>query len=113
MPVKIKPTSIIKADLGIQSGGPVHAFFTATCAKAMDKYVPKREGILRGTVELEVDRITYNQPYAHAQYVGYTTGEVRNYTTPGTGPYWDQRMWSAEKDSVVKQVQNYVNRGAK
>lgn len=29
------------------------------------------------------------------------------------GPYWDKRMWSAEKDEVIKEVQNFVNRGGK
>jgi len=27
----------------------------------------------------------------------------------GTGPYWDKRMWSAEGQIVVREVQNYVN----
>ena len=108
MPVKMKPTSVIKADLGIEPNGPVHKFFTNTCYKHMDKYVPKREGNLRTIVDVETNRITYESPYAHAQYVGFTTGPVRNYTTPGTGPYWDKRMWSAEKQDVVKEVQDYI-----
>lgn len=29
------------------------------------------------------------------------------------GPHWDKRMWSAEKHNVIKEVQNYVNRGGK
>ena len=33
---------------------------------------------------------------------------VKNYTTPGTGPYWDKRMVSAEMQDVVKEVQEYV-----
>ena len=31
-----------------------------------------------------------------------------NYTTPGTGPYWDKRMVSAEMQDVVKEVQDYI-----
>ena len=106
----LKPTSIIKADLGINPGGKVHAFFTDTCYKHMDKYVPMDTGMLRDNVDIGVDYITYQSPYAHAQYVGYTTGPVLHYTTPGTGPYWDERMKSAEMQIVVKEVQNYVNR---
>ena len=30
------------------------------------------------------------------------------YHTPGTGPYWDKKMVSAEIDTVVKEVQNYI-----
>ena len=108
MPVKMKPTSVIKARLGLEPNGRVQQFFTNTCYKHMDKYVPMDEGNLRSNVDIQPDHITYESPYAHAQYVGYTKGPVKNYTTPGTGPYWDKRMVSAEMSQVVKEVQNYV-----
>ena len=75
----------------------------------MDKYVPKDIGNLRNIVTRTANSITYEAPYAHAQYVGFTKGPVRRYTTPGTGPYWDKRMWSAEGNIVVREVQNKVN----
>jgi hypothetical protein len=86
----LKPISEIKMNLGIEPNGRVQKFFTATCAKHMDRYVPADNYNLRETVILngeptsnvKTDTITYTQPYAHAQYVGYTTGPVRNYTTP-------------------------------
>ena len=78
----LKPVSKIKADLGIDVGGRVQAYFTDTCYKHMDKYVPKDTGNLRNNVDKGIDYITYESPYAHAQYVGYTTGPVVNYTTP-------------------------------
>ena len=28
-----------------------------------------------------------------------------------TTSYWDKKMWSAEKNDVIKEVQEYVNRG--
>lgn len=105
----IKPISEIHASLGIEPNGPVQRFFTDTCRKHMDKYVPKDTGMLRDTTTMGADYITYEQPYAHAQYVGYTTGPVVNYTTPGTGPYWDKQMWTAEGQDVIKEVQGYVN----
>lgn len=112
MPVKLKPTSEIKARLGIEPNGRVQKFFTNTCYKHMDKYVPRRPGTIGGTlrenVDIQPDSITYETPYAHAQYVGYTTGPVVNYSTPGTGPYWDKRMVSAEIQDVVKEVQDYI-----
>lgn len=108
MPVKMKPTSVIKANLGIEPNGRVQRFFTNTCYKHMDKYVPMDEGNLRINVDIQPDCIIYESPYAHAQYVGYTKGQVQNYTTPGTGPYWDKRMWSAEKQDVIQEVQNYI-----
>lgn len=108
--MKMKPISEIKADLGINPGGRVQAFFTDTCAKHMDKYVPKDTGMLRTNISKTANSITYESPYAHAQYIGYTKGEVRRYTTPGTGSYWDKKMVSAEMVDVIKEVQEYVSR---
>ena len=106
--MEIKPIGEIKAKLGIEPNGRVQKFFTNTCYKQMDKYVPMRNGDLRTNVDIQADSITYKSPYSHAQYVGFTTGPVRNYSTPGTGPYWDKRMVSAEMKQVVKEVQNYI-----
>lgn len=111
MPVQLKPTSQIKARLGIEPNGRVQKFFTNTCYKHMDKYVPKRDGNLRTVVDIQSDSITYESPYAKYQYYGMRedgSRPVSNYTTPGTGTYWDKRMVSAEIDDVVKEVQDYV-----
>lgn len=110
MSVIMKPTNVIIANLGVQPNGPVHRFFTNTCYKHMDKYVPKRDGELRNVVTILPNAIIYDMPYAHAQYIGFTKGPVTHYTTPGTGPYWDKRMVSAEMQDVVKEVQDYMRR---
>ena len=109
MPVQLKPTSQIKAKLGLEPNGRVQKFFTNTCYKHMDKYVPMREGNLRTIVDVQEDSITYESDYAKAQYYGERNGKpFQNYTTPGTGPYWDERMKSAEMKDVVKEVQDYI-----
>lgn len=114
MPVILKPISEIKSRLGVDSNGRVQKFFTNTCYKYMDKYVPMDRGDLRTIVDIQEDNITYESPYARYQYYGERedgSHKVQNYTTPGTGPYWDKRMVSAEIDDVVKEVQDYINRG--
>lgn len=111
MPVKLKPTSVIKTRLGIEPNGRVQKFFTNTCYKHMDKYVPMDEGNLRTNVSIDSDSITYESPYARYQYYGVRedgTHKVVHYTTPGTGSYWDKRMVSAEMQDVVEEVQNYI-----
>ena len=114
MPVKMQPTSVIKANLGIEPNGRVQKFFTNTCYRYMDKYVPKDNGILRENVTIDSNSITYEQKYAHAQYIGEVNGgKVVNYTTPGTGSYWDERMKSADMQNVVAEVQNFINKGGK
>lgn len=102
----------IKADLGLEPSGRVQRFFTDTCRRYMDKYVPKRDGNLRKVIRQGANYIEYEMPYAEIQYLGIIWGHpIQNYTTPGTGPYWDKKMWSAEGTQVVKEVQEYVNRG--
>ena len=111
MPVKMQPTSVIKAQLGIEPNGRVQKFFTNTCYKHMDKYVPQDSGDLRTIVDIQPNSITYEMPYSRYQYYGMRedgTHVVKNYSTPGTGTYWDKRMVSAEMQDVVKEVQNYV-----
>ena len=109
MPVKLKPTSQIKARLGLEPNGRVQKFFTNTCYKHMDKYVPYDKGDLRTNVDIQDDRITYESPYAKYQYYGISkNGKPLNYKTPGTGDYWDERMKSTEIKDVVKEVQNYI-----
>lgn len=80
--MKLNPISQIKADLGINPNGRVQKFFTDTCYKHMDKYVPKDTGMLRDNIDKGTNYITYEVPYAHAQYIGFTKGPVRHYTTP-------------------------------
>ena len=45
------------------------------------------------------------------QNINYSKSIARGHTY--AGPHWDERMWSAEKDEVVKEVQDSVNRGGK
>ena len=112
MPVKLDPPETIKLKLGIDANGRVQKFFTNTCYKHMDKYVPLGDtGNLRTIVDIHSDSITYESNYARYQYYGMRddgSHVVKNYTTSGTGPYWDKRMVSAEMYDVAKEVQNYV-----
>lgn len=111
MPVKLNPTSQIKARLGIEPNGRVQQFFTNTCYRYMDKYVPMDKGNLRTIVDIQPNSITYEMPYARYQYYGIRedgTHEVKNYTTPGTGTYWDRRMVSAEMNDLLEEVQDYI-----
>ena len=109
MPVKLKPTSEIKARLGLEPNGRVQKFFTNTCYKHMDKYVPYREGDLRTIVDIQPDSITYESPYAQYECRGISkSGKPLNCRSPGTGSYWDKKMVSAEIQDVVKEVQDYM-----
>lgn len=129
MPVRLQPSSIILANLGLQPNGDVHKYFTHRCRVHMDKYVPYEEGNLRKLVEEGTNYVKYKSPYAHYMYEGILyvdpetgsswarkditkvpTGKNLTYHTAGTGDHWDKRMWSAEKNQVIKEVQDYIKR---
>lgn len=112
----------IKKKLKIDDNGPAQAFMTATVAKAMDKYVPFDTGTLAETVifngrptsNVTENTITYTQPYAEYVYKGISkSGKPLNYSLDKhtyAGPHWDQRMLTAEKDSIIKQIEDYIRR---
>lgn len=128
MPVKINPTSEIKARLGLEPNGRVQRYFQNACYRYMDKYVPRRDGNLRKNVDLtDPNYIIYKSPYAHYMYEGKTMvdaetgsawarkgtrkvydGGTIQYHYAGTGDHWDERMKSAEMDDLVKEVQNFI-----
>ena len=113
MSVYIDSLDTIVKKLKLEEGGEAQAFLTETCYKAMDEFVPKRDGNLRTVVDLRTNSITYQSPYAEYQYYGERADgshPVSNYTTPGTGPYWDERMKSIKMESIVKQVQDRYGR---
>ncbi len=136
--MKLEPVSKIKANLGFGVNGDVQRFFTNQCATHMNKYVPFNVGALRNQIDVGLDYITYMSPYAHYQYIGdlyvdpitlkgaffeenygfwsrpntekILSGKPLNYHTPGTGSYWDKRMWSAEGEQIIKDTENYMKR---
>lgn len=122
MSLKIEPASTIKVTLGINPNGPIQWFFTNTCYKRMNKYVPMSDliskGDLRKNVTITSNSITYEMPYAHYQWLGMREDgshviNPENYTTPGTGPHWDERMVTAEGEELEKDVQKFASRFSK
>ena len=106
----------IKKNLRLNEGGEVDTFFLETCYRYMDKYVPMDKGLLRTIVDIDNQYITYMSPYASYQYYGQREDGSHkvnpdNYTTPGTGTYWDKKMISIDGEDVVKEVRDFIKRG--
>lgn len=62
----------------------------------MERFVPMLEGHLRASATFDKDGVTYDTPYARAQFYGSsytkkTSFTFRRYTTSGTGKRWDLR----------------------
>lgn len=68
-------------------------------------YAPRKSGDLRNqsTIAIDGKSIIWNVPYARVQYYN----QFSNYTTPGTGPKWDQKAKSIhgkQWQSIVKKA---------
>ena len=85
MSLKLQPTSVIKANLGLNPNGKVQKYFTNLCYRYMDKYVPYDEGNLRKNVDIYPNKIVYDSPYAHFIYEGIL------YVDPVTGSSWARK----------------------
>lgn len=75
--------------------------------------------------------IKYTSPYAKYHYNGisyltksgsswakkgekkYSSGKKMRYHTSGTGPKWDKLMMQRRRNDVIRDVQNFINRGGK
>ena len=134
--VEFLPVGVIKTKLGINAGGEAHAYFTERCATHMDKYVPATNELnLASSERHTADEIIYPGPYAHYMYEGkvmgpnipiiengiitgwwskapkYYTGEEIQYskeTHPLATSHWAEKMWSAEREDIEKEVADYI-----
>lgn len=88
---------------GMQENGDTQLFLANTCFRRMQKYVPFDTGALSTTVTVKPGSVTYELPYAHKQYTTNKGKGIR-------GKYWDKRMVSAEKELIVKEVEEYVKK---
>lgn len=98
--LQIDPVDRILLKRGLNKNGAGQQFFTHEVRRLSDPYVPFLTGVLKNTATEEVNRITYNTPYARRQY----------YENPGTGlrgPHWTERMWADRGKEIVKAVAEY------
>lgn len=134
MSVKLKPVSVIEAQLGINPDGRASRAFAEICMAHMDQYVPYRNGILRGSARvINNTDILYRADYAHYVYEGkkyvmdngksayysptygfwskkgvpkHDSGE--SLTFRQGGPHWDKTMWSAEGEDCIRELRKYI-----
>ena len=98
--LQIDPVDRILLKRNLNKNGAGQRFFTHEVRRLSDPYVPFLTGLLKNTATEEVNRITYNTPYARRQY----------YENPGTGlrgPHWTERMWADRGKEIVKATAAY------
>ena len=114
MSVTLNTISVIATNLGIDDNGKWHKEFANTCMKHMNRFVPKDSGTLRRSAHIEGTDIVYPGPYARYQYKGQRddgTHVIKKWSEPGTGPYWDKRMVSADMRKIERDLERSIRWG--
>ena len=115
MATKLKPASTIIMDFGLEDKGEGHQYFASRCRARMNaRYVPEDTGTLIGESYVDGEcNIVYNQAYASYQYYGQRkdgSRPIKKHSKPGTGPYWDKQMVSAESGELVKDMEDFIKK---
>lgn len=68
-----------------------------------DNYVPFKKGDLRNqsSIALNGKQIIYHVPYAKKQYYNFGA----KFTTPGTGPKWDEKALAIHRASWIRVIE--------
>ncbi|EPS55299.1 TPA: minor capsid protein [Clostridium botulinum] len=103
--IQIDKTEKILLKRYLNKNGQAQIKFTQEVAKQCNNYVPFLTGRLKDmSVELKIDKLIYNAPYAAKQYYtnkGGNRGALR-------GKYWDKRMWSDKGDKIVQTIADFA-----
>ena len=118
--------------IGLSENGKVTRYLRDTVDRLSIPYIPFDNGGLRRLKAYpNAHSIKYKSPYARYHYNGelmltksgsswakkgekkYRTGKKMKYHTSGTGPKWDKLMMQRRSDDVVRDLQNFINRGGK
>lgn len=128
--VKINSTNKILKDHGLDQDGRAIRFLRDDADRLMNPYIPMDNGMLRRNKSYPSNHeIKYISPYAKYQYYGklmlakngsswakkgekkVETNKSLKYHTSGTGPKWNEMMMQRNKNTLIKDVENYIKSG--
>ena len=128
--VKINSTNKILKDHGLDQDGRAIRFLRDDADRLMNPYIPMDNGILRRNKSYPSNHeIKYISPYAKYQYYGklmlakngsswakkgekkVLTSRNLKYHTFGTGSKWNELMMQRNKNTLIKDVENFIKIG--
>lgn len=128
--VKINSVNKILKDHGLDKDGRTVRFLRDDADRLMNPYIPMDNGMLRRNKSYPSNHeIKYISPYAKYQYYGklmlakngsswakkgekkVLTSRNLKYHTSGTGPKWNELMMQRNKNTLIKDVENFIKIG--
>lgn len=128
--VKINSTNKILKDHGLDQDGRAIRFLRDDADRLMNPFVPMQNGMLRRNKTYPSNHeIKYISPYSKVQFYGklmltkngsswarkgekkVVTNKNLKYHTSGTGPKWNELMMQRNKNTLIKDVENFIKIG--
>lgn len=128
--VKINSTNKILKDHGLDQDGRAIRFLRDDADRLMNPFVPMQNGMLRRNKTYPSNHeIKYISPYSKVQFYGklmltkngsswarkgekkVVTNKNLKYHTSGTGPKWNELMMQRNKNTLIKDVENFIKTG--
>jgi hypothetical protein len=128
--IKINSTNKILKDHGLDRNGRVTRFLRDEADRLMNPFVPMQNGMLRRNKTYPSNHeIKYISPYSKVQFYGklmltkngsswarkgekkVVTNKNLKYHTSGTGPKWNELMMQRNKNTLIKDVENFIKTG--
>lgn len=128
--VKMNSTNKILKDHGLDQDGRAIRFLRDDADRLMNPYVPMQNGMLRRNKTYPSNHeIKYISSYSKVQYYGklmltkngsswakkgekkVVTNRNLKYHTSGTGPKWNELMMQRNKNTLIKDVENFIKIG--
>lgn len=128
--VKMNSTNKILKDHGLDQDGRAIRFLRDDADRLMNPYVPMQNGMLRRNKTYPSNHeIKYISSYSKVQYYGklmltkngsswakkgekkVVTNRNLKYHTSGSGPKWDKLMMQRNKNTLIKDLENYIKTG--
>lgn len=124
--IEMKSIAQLLRDKGLDVNGDVQRFHTHNVLRRIVKYMPYRTGVtIKATIaqtDIGKPYIVTDVPYGKYLYYGRVmaggppkkaTDSELTYTrtkNKKAGAFWDRQLIANEKDVLVREMQNYINR---
>lgn len=100
--IMLNPADKILLQRGLNKNGKGQLFFSTEFSRLCTRYVPIRSGVLRGSVWVKPDSVSWNTPYARRQYYEHKANRL-----------WAEKCWRDRKADIVRSTAKYCGLSVK
>lgn len=100
--ISMNPADKILLQRGLNKNGKGQLFFSSEFGRLCTKYVPRRNGVLRKSIWIEPDKVSWNTPYARRQYYEHKKKRL-----------WAEKCWQDRKKDIVQATAKFCGLTAK